>query len=42
MAWIMLNNAFFSIVKKDCPVDHLLVRARRPGDIGESSGRRGE
>src|SRR5580765_496228 len=31
--WIMLNNAFFSIVNKDCPKDCLLVRARRPGDI---------
>lgn len=31
--WIMLNDAFFSIVKKDCARDELLVRARRPGDI---------
>lgn len=29
----MLNDAFFSIVKKDCARDELLVRARRPGDI---------
>lgn len=31
--WICLNRAFLSIVDKDCPVDSLLVRARRPGDI---------
>jgi len=31
--WIMLSDAFFSIVKKDCGQDELLVRARRPGDI---------
>lgn len=31
--WIMLNDAFFSIVKKDCARDELLVRARRRGDI---------
>ena len=31
--WIMLNDAFFSIVKKDCKGDELLVRARRKGDI---------
>lgn len=31
--WIMLNDAFLSIVSKDCPRDCLLVRARRPGDI---------
>ncbi len=31
--WIMLNDAFLSIVKKDCARDELLVRARRPGDI---------
>lgn len=37
--WIMLNDAFLSIVKKDCPEDHLLVRARRPGDIEKVFGR---
>lgn len=37
--WIMLNDAFFSIVEKDCPADHLLVRARRPGDIQKVFGR---
>lgn len=31
--WIMLNDAFFSIVHKDCAEDELLVRARREGDI---------
>jgi hypothetical protein len=31
--WICLNNAFFSIVHKDCAPDELLVRARRKGDI---------
>lgn len=31
--WICLNDAFFSIVHKDCGPDELLVRARRPGDI---------
>lgn len=31
--WIMLNDAFFSIVHKDCRRDELLVRARRAGDI---------
>jgi len=31
--WLCLNNAFLSIVKKDCPPGSLLVRARRPGDI---------
>jgi hypothetical protein len=38
--WIMLNDAFFSIVNKDCPPGHLLVRARRPGDIERVFGRR--
>ena len=38
--WILLNNAFFSIVSKDCPKDHLLVRARRSGDIEKVFGRR--
>jgi hypothetical protein len=31
--WLCLNDAFLSIVKKDCARDELLVRARRPGDI---------
>ncbi len=31
--WIMLNDAFLSIVAKDCARDELMVRARRPGDI---------
>jgi hypothetical protein len=31
--WIMLNDAFFSIVDKDCARSELLVRARRRGDI---------
>jgi hypothetical protein len=31
--WLCLNDAFLSIVHKDCARDELLVRARRPGDI---------
>ena len=31
--WIMLNDAFLSIVHKDCQRNELLVRARREGDI---------
>lgn len=31
--WIMLSDCFFSIVRKDCARDELMVRARRPGDI---------
>jgi hypothetical protein len=31
--WLCLNNAFLSIVHKDCKPTELLVRARRPGDI---------
>lgn len=31
--WIMLNDAFLSLVQKDCRRDELLVRARRKGDI---------
>lgn len=31
--WICLNNAFLSVVDKDCGPDELLVRARRKGDI---------
>ena len=37
--WICLNDAFFSIVRKDCRPDELLVRARRPGDIEKVFGR---
>jgi hypothetical protein len=37
--WLCLNDAFLSIVKKDCPKDSLLVRARRPGDIEKVFGR---
>ena len=31
--WIMLSDAFFSIVSKNCGPDELMVRARRKGDI---------
>ena len=31
--WIMTNNSYLSIVKKDCRPAELLVRARRAGDI---------
>jgi hypothetical protein len=31
--WICTNNAFLSIVNKDCGPDELLVRSRRPKDI---------
>lgn len=31
--WIMFNDAFLSIVDKSKMQGHLLVRARRPGDI---------
>lgn len=31
--WLCLNDAFLSIVSKECARDELLVRARRPGDI---------
>lgn len=31
--WLCLNDAFLSIVSKDCARDELLVRARRRGDI---------
>ena len=31
--WIFTNQAFLSIVSKDCAPDQLLVRARREGDI---------
>lgn len=31
--WVCLNNAFLSVVSKDCAADELLVRARRAGDI---------
>lgn len=32
--WVCLNDAFLSIVHKDCGRDELLVRARRRDDIG--------
>lgn len=38
--WIMLNDAFVSIVRKDCGPHELLVRARRPGDIEKVFGGR--
>jgi hypothetical protein len=38
MAWIMLNDAFISIVKKDCPPGALLCRARREGDLEKVFG----
>lgn len=31
--WLMISDAFFSIVHKDCARDELMVRARRQGDI---------
>lgn len=31
--WIITNQAFLSVVHKDCQPDELLVRARREGDI---------
>lgn len=31
--WLCLSDSFLSIVHKGCGPDHLLVRARRPGDI---------
>jgi len=31
--WIFLNDAYFSIVHKDCAAHEVLVRARRKGDI---------
>jgi hypothetical protein len=37
--WIMLSDAFFSIVRKDVSPGQLLVRARRPGDIEKVFGR---
>jgi hypothetical protein len=33
IVWICLNSGFYSIVKKDCGADQLLVRARRNDDI---------
>jgi hypothetical protein len=33
--WLCLKNSFLSIVSKDCRPDELMVRARRPGDIGK-------
>jgi hypothetical protein len=38
--WLCLNDAFLSIVHKDCKDDELLVRARRPGDIEKVFGNR--
>lgn len=38
--WLLLNDCFLSIVKKDCPEGSLLVRARRAGDIEKVFGRR--
>ena len=31
--WIMTNNSYLSIVRKDCGPAELVVRARRAGDI---------
>lgn len=31
--WLCLNNAFLSVVHKECAPDELLVRSRRPNDI---------
>jgi hypothetical protein len=31
--WIFLNDAYLSIVSKDCARDEVMVRARRKGDI---------
>lgn len=31
--WIMSPRSFVSIVRKDCPPDHLLVRSRRRQDL---------
>lgn len=31
--WVLLNDCFFSIVKKDCGENEVLVRARRKGDL---------
>lgn len=36
--WIFLNDAFFSIVKKDCKSNEVMVRARLPGDIEKVFG----
>lgn len=33
MSWHMFNDAYISMVAKDCRPDELMVRARRPGDI---------
>lgn len=37
--WIMLSDAFISIVAKDCGPNELLVRARRAGDIRKVFGK---
>lgn len=34
--WLCLNDAFISIVDKAAKQDHLVVRARRSGDIGRA------
>lgn len=31
--WVCINDAFLSIVSKDCARDELLVRVRRKGDL---------
>jgi len=31
--WICLNDAFFSVVSKDCKPDEVMIRARRAGDL---------
>jgi hypothetical protein len=38
--WILLNDAFLSIVQKDCERGDIVVRARRFGDIEKVFGRR--
>jgi hypothetical protein len=37
--WLLLNDAFLSIVHKDCERGEVLVRARRVGDIEKVFGR---
>jgi hypothetical protein len=38
--WLLLNDAFLSIVHKDCERGEVVVRARRPRDIERVFGRR--
>jgi len=38
--WIMLKDAFISVVDKDCLPTELLVRARRAGDLERLFGKR--